>query len=189
MGNSTIHFRISEQDRRHFDKIARKLDMSASDMARLALSFWYALDEAGGVDVFAALRKKNLEPFSSEVLAQIASDYLARLGARLAFELRTTWESTAINKAFSGEPLSEAETAFVSRFANNNSSAIALSQAVEALKAAGSLPVDLPDQIDHEAVLRAWSQLQAGKITQAAFDEQIAYMTRFPCGEFEPDDD
>ena len=72
--------------------------------------------------------------------------------------------------------------------AMQNATMIATAQTFEALRAAGSLPADLPETVDRELVMRLWVQLKRGEITQAAFDGEIDYQRRFPCGEVEEGD-
>ena len=189
MGWYMLHCRVTDEDRDRFAELAAKLDMSFSDMLRLAIRFWRSLDEAGAVDVLAGLRREGFDAFSNDILAQIAGDYLSRLGAHLAFERRVRWESESIAKALAGGALTDAEKLYVEAVRASNARAIAFPAAVSALVAAGSLPEGLPSTIDHEGVLRLWAQLKAGKLTQAAFDAELVEMQKFPFGQMEPDDD
>ena len=72
--------------------------------------------------------------------------------------------------------------------AMQNATVIATAQTFEALVAAGSLPEGLPSTIDRELILTLWSRLRRGEITQAAFDAELDYQRRFPCGELEDGD-
>lgn len=189
MGWYMLHCRVTDEDRDRFAELAAKLDMSFSDMLRLAIRFWRSLDEAGAVDVLAGLRREGFDAFSNDIIAQIAGDYLGRLGAHLAFERRVKWESESIAKALAGGALTDAEKLYVEAVRASNARAIAFPAAVEALQRAGSLPADLSSQIDAEGLLRLWAMKQAGRLSQKQFDRELAEMQKFPFGVAEPDDD
>jgi hypothetical protein len=120
--------------------------------------------------------------------AATAQEIYSEIRRSLEWRNHSAWEAEARVKAARGEALTAQEQTYVDLARARQSGEIAMVEALEALKRAGSLPADLPVQIDAEAVLRAWALMKRGKISQQRFDEEIDHLRRFPCGELEEGD-
>jgi len=183
----TINFRASRAERRRLDSIAKRLDLSLSDLLRQALGLWVALDDDGLIDLLLELRKRGVFVHSG-LFAEAAGNYLRHLAASVAHQQLVRSQAEAIGKALAGGALTDAEKLHVEAVRASNARAIAFPAAVEALQRAGCLPADLSSQIDHEGVLRLWAMKQAGKLSQEQFDRELAEMQKFPFGELEEGD-
>lgn len=192
MNSNKVHtFGVRMQPERleRFEKIARRLGMKPSELARQTLDIWGVLDSRGLIELLRAVRERDLNTSLGDVLSDAAGDYLLRLAASATDRSRVRWESLAISKSLLGKPLDEAEALFVKGFSSRQRVEISASMTFDALRRAGEIPAETPDCVDHLAVLRLWLDWKQSTLTEATYLAGVAELSAHPFGTLEADTD